>query len=445
MNISQTNSDIHFINFNQDFSCISVGSKHGYRIYNCDPFGKCYTKDQGGVGIVEMLFCTSLVALVGSGDQPQLSPRRLLIKNTKRETTICELTFPTTIYNIKLNRRRMVVVLEEQIYIYDISNMKLMHTIETAPNPKGICTMSSSNDHCYIAYPAPSISSSNNLANGGNFSSPIMSDVMIFDGNSCEAMNIIQAHKGIISCLAINSDGTLLATASEKGTVIRVFSIPSSKKIAQFRRGTYSANINNMTFNMKSTMLLVSSDSDTIHIFRIQDGKIRDQNIATIERSTNFSRNQGEMCGTYSSGIQKINNLKSTLKQDSELEKRSRKTIENRQDNSKRISQFYWESSSNVYYTITRLLDATTTFGIKEQDINKNKIMGLHSQHNKYAYTELSLKHHISEFLQMRATLPENNRTGNNTTRLETTSSNRKINSDILRQYNIFSVCKETG
>ncbi|OMJ25449.1 Autophagy-related protein 18 [Smittium culicis] len=39
--------------------------------------------DQGGVSIVEMLFCTSLVALVGSGDHPQMSPRRLQIKNTK--------------------------------------------------------------------------------------------------------------------------------------------------------------------------------------------------------------------------------------------------------------------------------------------------------------------------------------------------------------------------
>ncbi|OMJ26325.1 Autophagy-related protein 18 [Smittium culicis] len=75
-------------------SCISVGTKDGYRIYNIDPFGKCYSKsylcnitplnlDQGGVSIVEMLFCTSLVALVGSGDHPQMSPRRLQIKNTK--------------------------------------------------------------------------------------------------------------------------------------------------------------------------------------------------------------------------------------------------------------------------------------------------------------------------------------------------------------------------
>jgi autophagy-related protein 18 len=36
-----------------------------------------------------------------------------------------------------LNRRRLIVILEEEIYIYDISNMKLLHTIETSPNPQG--------------------------------------------------------------------------------------------------------------------------------------------------------------------------------------------------------------------------------------------------------------------------------------------------------------------
>jgi autophagy-related protein 18 len=36
-----------------------------------------------------------------------------------------------------MNRRRLIVVLEEQIFLYDISNMKLLHTIDTNPNPQG--------------------------------------------------------------------------------------------------------------------------------------------------------------------------------------------------------------------------------------------------------------------------------------------------------------------
>jgi hypothetical protein len=55
----------------------------------------------------------------------------------QRQSTICELLFPTSILGVKLNRKRMVVVLEEEIYIYDVSTMKLLHTIETNVNPNG--------------------------------------------------------------------------------------------------------------------------------------------------------------------------------------------------------------------------------------------------------------------------------------------------------------------
>jgi hypothetical protein len=51
---------------------------------------------------------------------------------------ICELLFPSSILAVKLNRKSLVIVLEMEIYIYDISNMRLLHVIETSPNPEGV-------------------------------------------------------------------------------------------------------------------------------------------------------------------------------------------------------------------------------------------------------------------------------------------------------------------
>ena len=51
---------------------------------------------------------------------------------------ICELLFPSSILAVKLNRKILVIVLEAEIYIYDISNMRLLHVIETTPNPEGM-------------------------------------------------------------------------------------------------------------------------------------------------------------------------------------------------------------------------------------------------------------------------------------------------------------------
>ena len=81
--------------------------------------------------------------------------------------------------------------------------------------------------------------------------------------------NVIQAHKAPLSFLSINSTGTLLATSSEKGTVIRVWSIPGAEKLYQFRRGTREAKIYSMNFNLMSTLLAVSSAHDTVHVFKL--------------------------------------------------------------------------------------------------------------------------------------------------------------------------------
>jgi autophagy-related protein 18 len=94
-----------------------------------------------------MLFSTSLVALT-------LSPRVLRIQNTKvghgyttaparadnvkRHSTICEMTFRTAILAMRMNRKRLVVVLESELYIYDISNMQMLKTEKTSPNPNGM-------------------------------------------------------------------------------------------------------------------------------------------------------------------------------------------------------------------------------------------------------------------------------------------------------------------
>jgi autophagy-related protein 18 len=55
---------------------MTPGTSKGFRIYHTDPFSKIFSSDDGNVSIIEMLFSTSLVALV-------LSPRHLVIQNTK--------------------------------------------------------------------------------------------------------------------------------------------------------------------------------------------------------------------------------------------------------------------------------------------------------------------------------------------------------------------------
>ncbi|KAK7061204.1 WD40 repeat-like protein [Favolaschia claudopus] len=285
-------SGMLFANFNQDYSCVSVGTRKGYSITNCDPFGRVYTQNDGARGIVEMLFCTSLIALVGAPDAgPGSSPRKLQIVNTKRQSMICELLFPSSILAVKLNRKTLVIVLETEIYVYDISNMRLLHVIETVPNPEAICALSPSADAPYLAYPAPlpspslaaassSANSASNASSSGSSTSNSNSnatlnagtgcgDVMLFSTRALAPANVVRAHRSPLALMALSANGGLLATASVKGTVIRVFSTPSLDKLYQFRRGTREARIYSLAFNGAGTLLASGSERGTVHLWRV--------------------------------------------------------------------------------------------------------------------------------------------------------------------------------
>jgi autophagy-related protein 18 len=135
-----------------------------------------------------------------------------------------------------------------------------------------VVALSSSLEHSYLAYPSPAASASAPLSSSSVPSAPpapTTGDVLLFDTLNLSAINVIQAHKSPIACLALNSTGTMLATASDKGTVVRVFSVPDAKKLWQFRRGSSSARIWSINFNLASSLLAVSSDSSTIHIYKL--------------------------------------------------------------------------------------------------------------------------------------------------------------------------------
>lgn len=372
---------VNFINFNQTGTCISVGTSAGFDIFNCQPFGKFYTEKKikkGGYSIVEMLFSTSLVALVGCGDSPDLSPRKLKLVNTKKCTTICEVTFPTSILSVKMNKSRLVVMLKEQMYIYDIKTMKLLHVIENFSNPYGLVSISYSLENNYLLYPAPSqiinsevtsFATTNNITiplsrqkngdllnfyhkevlynknihqindiniNEGSKSTtkdinnePLLNenrgnkdsnaadvlcsaahggittvgsntvennvktgDIIIFNLDKLQPVLVIEAHKNNIAALTLSPDGTLLATASEKGTIIRVFSVGSGIKLYQFRRGTYQTKIFSMSFSSDNKFLVVSCSSKTVHIFMLGELDNGDESVhGTPITSHNFNSN----------------------------------------------------------------------------------------------------------------------------------------------------------
>lgn len=170
----------------------------------------------------------------------------------KKGTEICNYSYPSAILSVKLNRSRLIICLSTSIYIHGIRDMKLLHSIRhIAPNVLGLCTLSL---HSHLAFPIS--------AHSG--------ELQIYDAANLKAKHKIHAHESPLAAIDFSSNGMLVATASQKGTVIRVFCVKNGQKVHEFRRGVKRyVRIASLNFSNCGNYVCVSSNTETVHVFKI--------------------------------------------------------------------------------------------------------------------------------------------------------------------------------
>ena len=90
----------------------------------------------------------------------------------------------------------------------------------------------------------------------------------IVDTYTLQPVGTFLAHRSPVQALSLNPTGQLLASASVKGTVVRVFGVPSFELLCVFRRGTNPCQIHELLFSRDSAHICASAATGTVHIFR---------------------------------------------------------------------------------------------------------------------------------------------------------------------------------
>lgn len=196
------------VSWNQDWSGFIVGTERGFNVYSCNPIKESISRDthKSGFKIVEMLFLSNLFALVGNGySNSEYPPNKVFIWNDHTNSFFCELGFKSHVLAVKLRREHIVVVLERSVYVYSFTNLKVKDIIETVVNPRGLCCVSQAEAKAVLACPG--------LHPG---------QVQVRDLKR-NIVKVIKAHDSDVACMSLTLDGSLLATASTKGTLIRIF------------------------------------------------------------------------------------------------------------------------------------------------------------------------------------------------------------------------------
>ncbi|GIL64901.1 hypothetical protein Vafri_18737 [Volvox africanus] len=256
---SQQEEEILHVGFNQDYGCFSCGTTKGFRVYNCEPFKETFCRgfNNGGIGIVEMLFRCNILAIVGGGAAPRYPPTKVMIWDDHQGKCIGEMTFRSQVRAVRLRRDRIVVALEHKVLVYNFADLKLLHQTETCANPRGLvaisstAAMSSASDNTVLACPG--------LHTG-------QVRVELYDRRQTK---FIPAHTNALSCLVLSMDGKRLVTASEKGTLVRVWNTADGQLLQELRRGADPAHIYSLALSRNCEWLALTSDKGTVHVFAL--------------------------------------------------------------------------------------------------------------------------------------------------------------------------------
>ncbi|KAK4503062.1 hypothetical protein PRZ48_006489 [Zasmidium cellare] len=81
---------------------------------------------------------------------------------------------------------------------------------------------------------------------------------------------VVKAHSHPLRCIALSDDGSLLATASEQGTLNHVYNTTTLDQLANFRRGVDQAIVHSMAFSPGNRWIASTSDKGTLHVFDLR-------------------------------------------------------------------------------------------------------------------------------------------------------------------------------
>ncbi|KAK0412591.1 hypothetical protein QR680_006300 [Steinernema hermaphroditum] len=290
----------HTVSFNFNASCLACGEDDGFTVYRInndrqnllEKFVDVRTEEKPR--LIEHLHRTRFVLSVSEKRPKELAAMVLgkqvtTISSVPQQTSsqnqvIDTLKNPSDILSVRVNSKRFIVCLKDMIKVYVTMNMTNIHVIKDLPETSSGTVDMAASDNSIIAYPSSSETGT----------------ITLFDGIGLKKMMTIEAHNGPIAALKFNKTAEFLATASDKGTVIRLFSVQTGERLCEFSRGvTRYATIFSLAFSEDSSFLASTSNTGTVHLFKLEHTRPEKEESEAQESYfsyyTRFFRKQAEI------------------------------------------------------------------------------------------------------------------------------------------------------
>ncbi|KAF8760127.1 WD40 repeats protein [Rhizoctonia solani] len=242
--------------------------------------------DAGTLAFVQPMHASSLLFLVGGGRAPLYPANKVILWDSVTQREVAELEFKERVCGLVTRRNWLVVALKRRVVAFEInSNIERRGEWETAENERGLMAIATAPDSTMLAIPGrqpghvqlihlppcphpPPPSPPPNTTPKPKAPQP-RSGPDIPPPLATQPGAIIVAHESRLAALSLTASGRLLATASHRGTLVRVWDTRSRAKIRELRRGTDRADIYGVAFRGDEQEVCVWSDKGTVHVFKL--------------------------------------------------------------------------------------------------------------------------------------------------------------------------------
>jgi WD40 repeat protein len=190
------------------------------------------------------------------------SERILRIVTADTKTVAAEIWMEEKILNLRCNSSILAVMLSKATHFFHLETLQPLPELRTQwpnLNHNGLgalsCMLGMS---CFFAV-------SQSLSD-----KKLRGDVFLYNPISASTLTVVDAHEEPIRCVEFCGNGTRFATVSNHGRKIRIWSCPDCTPIYELQRGSSEAVIYSIAMNYDATILALTSNSGTLHLFKPQ-------------------------------------------------------------------------------------------------------------------------------------------------------------------------------
>lgn len=243
------------LGFNQDQGCFTCCLKTGLRVYNVEPLVEKahYSKEElGEVSLCEMVFRSNWLLVVKAR-----RPCSLMLLDDLQRAFRAEVLFKSPIRALKARKDKVAVVLSSSIQVLSLPSLARVALVRTRPGARPLCALA-----CEPT--APHLLAAPAHRKG---SLQLLDVTRAVKGAHSSSPAVMGCHQTELVCLSLSANGARLATASERGTIIRLWDTTTKHMLHELRRGSDYADVYCIKFNQTGSLVCCVSDKGTLHVW----------------------------------------------------------------------------------------------------------------------------------------------------------------------------------